>query len=92
MSGADETTPKVEAQSPDDVAGAAGESARGPVPGPPAGPGPTNGSPDHARDASVDLGDRVGEAEESPLAERADAYRLLHDELAARLEATPGTP
>lgn len=46
--------------------------------------------PDEAvHDAGSELISRVRVIEEQPLAERADAYAALHDELARRLEAGP---
>ncbi|WP_426324853.1 hypothetical protein [Microbacterium sp. E-13] len=43
-------------------------------------------------DEDGDLLSTLEVIEAQPLATRADAYEALHDTLARRLEATPGTP
>lgn len=81
---------------PDEAAAAAdasADAARSPLP---AVPGPRPGPPGAVRSAADaridDLDERVSAAEALPLDARADAYRALHDELAARLDASPGSP
>ncbi|MCK6064865.1 MULTISPECIES: hypothetical protein [Microbacterium] len=45
---------------------------------------------DTATDAGHELISRLRVIESQPLADRADAYAALHDELARRLESGPG--
>ena len=48
--------------------------------------------PSERDDEADDLLSTLEVIEAQPLATRADAYETLHDTLARRLEATPGTP
>ncbi|MGO1769436.1 MAG: hypothetical protein ACTHZX_05750 [Microbacterium sp.] len=48
------------------------------------------GSEDDETDRGDGLMSRVRIVEEQPLAQRAEAYAALHDELARRLEQAPG--
>ena len=48
--------------------------------------------PDAHEDEHGDLLSTLEVIEAQPLATRAEAYDTLHDTLARRLEATPGTP
>lgn len=47
---------------------------------------------DEHEDEHGDLQSTLEVIEAQPLATRADAYDALHDTLARRLEASPGTP
>ena len=53
--------------------------------------GSMNGAREH-EDEHGDLLSTLEVIEAQPLATRAEAYDTLHDTLARRLEATPGTP
>ena len=48
--------------------------------------------PSERDDEAGDLLSTLEVIEAQPLATRAEAYEALHDTLARRLEATPGTP
>ncbi|WP_194408853.1 hypothetical protein [Microbacterium cremeum] len=48
--------------------------------------------PSERDDEADDLLSSLEVIEAQPLATRAEAYESLHDTLARRLEATPGTP
>jgi len=85
----DDATPD-EGAAADDASAAAARNPTPAVPGPRPGPPGGGGSPAEAR--IDDLDERVTAAEALPLDARADAYRALHDELAARLDASPGSP
>ena len=56
---------------------------------------PYSGGMDRASEREDEAGDLLTTLEvieAQPLAARADAYEALHDTLARRLEATPGSP